>query len=160
MGQGSDRIAASCSRIPMGATHLKTGSAALHQETDLRWRSGLQKPLLPYMWLGCSPYKATDRSRPGARPANPRNRALPRGRCAPLFRGSPRSLFGVDGPPSTGCDVGASHGGAGRRWLHEHRRSDQARDFGRELDDSCHRSTLPAERAHNKQTLPSWNSEA
>ena len=74
------------------------------QETVLRFASACQILVLPYIGLGCSPYKAADRSRPGARPVNPRNRALPRGRCAPLFRGIPRSLFGVDGPPSTGCD--------------------------------------------------------
>lgn len=44
----------------------------------------------------------------------------------PYFADPPRALFGVDGPTSTGGPVGASYGGAGRRWLLEHRRTDQA----------------------------------
>ena len=147
---------------PVGTTRSLKPWAPLRstQEPVLRFAPACKSLCLPYMWLGCSPYKATDRSRPGARPVNPRSRPGPRGRCAPLFRGPARALFGVDGPPSTGWDSGASYGGAGRRWLHEHRRTDQARDFGREPGDSCHRSAFHAERALNERTLPSWHSEA
>lgn len=93
---------------PVGITRSLKPWAPLRstQEPVLRCAPACKSLFLPYMGLGCSPYKAADRSRPGARPVNPCNRTIPRGRCAPLFRRIPRSLFGVDGPPSTGCDSG------------------------------------------------------